>query len=622
MPTMKLSGKSTVVLAVLTVLLLLSAGAVCYVELESSRPWKRYQRAFNALDMEITRKEREALEARSDEGEGKKERLALLDRREEGIECRTVAVKQFWLTGLGITDRCMSCHQGVESPRFKDVEQPFTTHPGRHLAADRHPVHKFGCVACHDGQGVALTKDEAHALTDIWLKPVLRNELAEASCRRCHAYDDTVPRHIAFPDAPHLTNGKRLYLEKGCMGCHVLKGFEVPQRIAPMLTRVIEKVDAGWMKQWITKPNDYLPLTIMPFFDLKEEEVEQLGAYLDSLSSVSKKESEKLKIKGNAQKGGELFQEVGCLACHTVNDSGGLFGPDLSRVAEKVKEDTWLLNWVEDPVAYDRETEMPDFRLDEEQIQDIAAYLMTLKKQERPGDVSFDAELVPQGKQLFGTLGCTGCHKIEGMVYGFPRSPEHTGYADKGMDMFDFGHVTDIPRTKAAWTKKKLEEPKVFSTETIKLVMPDVGLKPEEIRDLRVWMLSLAEHEAPEEYLLELQDSDSPFLKGMRVVEKFNCTGCHKFGLMEREMELNDDFPEGYFWASTTYAIEDIEVEGEVLYAKGSELNKEQVAALLNIDPELDNLLFRRRWFVDYDNAGYLNGHGTRQDQGSGHERG
>ena len=602
MPKIKLPRTNTLFLGIVAPVLLLLTALLVYIEMESSRPWKAYQRQFNELDEKITNQEREAAE-RMPEGEEKAAILARLDKAEESIECRSLAIRQFWFTDLGITDRCMTCHLGVESSRFIDADQPFTTHPGKHLAPDHHPVENFGCVTCHDGQGVALTVAEAHAETaDIWLKPILRGELAEASCSRCHPFSDAVPQHLEFPEAPHLTNGKRLYLDEGCLGCHVLAGFQVPQHLAPNLTRVVEKVDNGYMKLWITKPKDILPETIMPFFDLKEEQIDQIGAYLASLPAGKEHPG---KVQGDANAGKALLGEVGCLSCHTVGDSGGTFGPDLNRAAEKIKSQGWLLDWIDEPSAYDAETAMPDFRLEPKQLQDIAAYVLTLRKADL-APATFAPEGAEEGKALFSTLGCTGCHKVEGMVYGFPRSPEHTGYADKDMEMFDFGNVTDIPKTKAAWTKKKLEEPRAFSTETIKLVMPEVGLTAEEIRDLRVWMLSLTAHEVPAEYRKTVVDTDDPFIRGMLVVEQYNCTGCHKMGLTAKEMEVNDDFPEDWLWAAATYALEDIVIDGQVVYPQGSELTEPQAEALVARYPEIADSLFNKRWFLDYDNVGYL----------------
>ncbi len=628
---MKLSPKYSKVLVWLSGALLICTAVMVYFESELSRPWKEYQRQFVKLDDEITRQQVEKLEAQPD-SEEKTDMLALLAKRQEGIDCRRTKIKQFWLTDFGTTDRCITCHQGVESPRFVDAPQPLTTHPGKHIDATRHPVDQYGCVICHRGQGVALTTSEAHAETAEWLDPILRGELAESSCRGCHPFDDKIPDHIDFPDAPHLTAGKRLYTEKKCMGCHLLKGFETPQRIGPILSRVAEKVNNSWLHKWISEPREYLPRTIMPYFDLEQSQVEKLGAFLNTLH---KQESRQVELTGDADLGKKLVLEIGCLACHTIGETGGTFGPDLNRVAEKLKNSNWLLNWLDNPAGFDPETEMPDFHLSHGQIQDIAAYILTLKKQKTAPDRIFAPTLAADGKKLFSDLGCSGCHKvpgIEGILYGFPQSPEHTGFADKRMDMFDFGNVKmlspeqieqfkqsygdkfdpqalqKMEKTRAAWTLQKLKTPRIYTTETIKLLMPDFELTDEEIRDLRVFLFSLREHEPPAQHRKPFWDREDPFLKGMGLVEKYNCTGCHKMGLTAKEIPIGTEegIQEGYFWAAADYALEDIVVDDTVLYPRGTELSGQQGEDLIAAHPEVAQLVFRKNWFVDYDTEGYL----------------
>ncbi|HHH29564.1 MAG TPA: hypothetical protein ENK57_14625, partial [Polyangiaceae bacterium] len=61
-------------------------------------------------------------------------------------------------------DRCETCHMGVDSPLYEDPSIPatFRTHPRRDALLAAHPVSKFGCTACHQGQGRA-TNDLAHS---------------------------------------------------------------------------------------------------------------------------------------------------------------------------------------------------------------------------------------------------------------------------------------------------------------------------------------------------------------------------------------------------------------------------------------------------------------------------
>ncbi|HEX9296736.1 MAG TPA: hypothetical protein VF881_12915 [Polyangiaceae bacterium] len=54
-------------------------------------------------------------------------------------------------------DRCQTCHMGADSANYTDASLPrqFRTHPFRKTLFATHPVEKFGCTPCHQGQGRA-----------------------------------------------------------------------------------------------------------------------------------------------------------------------------------------------------------------------------------------------------------------------------------------------------------------------------------------------------------------------------------------------------------------------------------------------------------------------------------
>ncbi len=77
--------------------------------------------------------------------------------------------------------------------------------------------------------------------------------------------------------------------------------------------------------------------------------------------------------------GKKLVKELGCLGCHIIDGKGNNFAPDLSGIGNKVNTD-WTYRFLKDPKAYDPKTMIPDIVMSEEEIQNIAAYLVTLKK--------------------------------------------------------------------------------------------------------------------------------------------------------------------------------------------------------------------------------------------------
>ncbi|MBK8256201.1 MAG: c-type cytochrome [Polyangiaceae bacterium] len=61
-------------------------------------------------------------------------------------------------------DRCHTCHMGVDSGNYVGASIPreFRTHPRRSQLLAAHPIEKFGCTTCHQGQGRA-TDNLAHS---------------------------------------------------------------------------------------------------------------------------------------------------------------------------------------------------------------------------------------------------------------------------------------------------------------------------------------------------------------------------------------------------------------------------------------------------------------------------
>ncbi|MGD9010365.1 MAG: hypothetical protein PVG41_20740, partial [Desulfobacteraceae bacterium] len=137
-------------------------------------------------------------------------------KRAEGIE--TGAIRQVFLPSLNKADRCMSCHMGLENPLMGDSELPYKQHSGNFLKT--HAVAKFGCTVCHFGQGRATNMREAHGLGHtFWDYPIIPHKYIQASCANCHDY-----KMLEEEGMHTVVKGERLFREKGCLGCHKVKG--------------------------------------------------------------------------------------------------------------------------------------------------------------------------------------------------------------------------------------------------------------------------------------------------------------------------------------------------------------------------------------------------------------
>lgn len=148
----------------------LAAAALCASLLlawwsQGHRPWQQEVAAINQARGQMLKKQ--MLAAGLDPA-----RAALRARQVASEPPRVVEVAP---SAFGRPERCLTCHQGLEQ------------------ISPSHPVEAVGCVACHGGQGLALTKNEAHRGLINGRNP---SDLAsarascggrEAAAGRCHA---------------------------------------------------------------------------------------------------------------------------------------------------------------------------------------------------------------------------------------------------------------------------------------------------------------------------------------------------------------------------------------------------------------------------------------------------
>ena len=487
------------------------------------------------------------------------------------------AIVQINVADANIVDRCESCHMNTREPlkisaavmMAKGEKQPdeyanaFVSHTEPELL-QIHDPEKFGCSPCHQGNGRATTSiEKAHGNYEHWLWPLYPRENSQAGCQSCHSADMV----LASGDVQWQTinNGKDLFRQRGCMGCHRYEGYDkepedlnsVGQQIKQIETQKKEnikntadlmkqadaaasndeanafngkavdlrvansklearlqqldfqshslmqdqkkvgpnlkdarlKLNKNWIPVWLKRPSDFRPTTKMPNFRLTDHQIQAISAYI--WQSGFRDELPKHK-PGNAAHGKELFEERGCLACHSIGEGdqmqGGTFAANLTRVGEKANYD-YLVRWIHNarqrtrpycpyekkdigpedyakknlPYVFDLDhskcpndghelqvqnmTVMPSLRLPPEDAEDIATYLMTQKKQEPSAyaDASFmdDPNLKEEGKKWVRFYGCGGCHEISGMEEEGRIGTELTFEGSKPIERLDFALFTE-----------------------------------------------------------------------------------------------------------------------------------------------------------------------------------
>lgn len=438
-------------------------------------------------------------------------------------------VQQVLLDTLARVDRCPTCHVAAATPGFDQGAEPLRTHVGYYVR--NHPVERFGCTVCHGGQGRATRLPAAHGRVLHWRERLLDRDLVGGLCAVCHRGD-------RIPGEPYAAAGRRLFVEAGCSGCHDVGGVTAP-RIGPSLATIGKKVTPAWIAFWLRDPQVYLPRTRMPSFLLSDQEIADLSAFLLSLSTSppttapsggrdEARRSARASQADAVKRGETLYKESRCVTCHAVNDRGGTIGPDLGRVASKLR-DGWLAEFLHDPARLSAGTKMPRYRFTDAEIADLAAYigseLRDFDEASWPAPPQ-TAGRAAEGRVLVRKYGCFGCHEIPEFQRTGRVGAELTGYADKEVDRLDFGLRRDVPRTWRAWTDTKLRDPRGFRDG---LKMPDHRFSEHDRFSLLTYLASLREEKPPAEYLREVNGGPRYEPEGRfgELAAELNCLVCH-----------------------------------------------------------------------------------------------
>ena len=411
----------------------------------------------------------------------------------------------------------------------------------------------------------------------------------ESNCRRCHdgvmmldyGVDPDTDQPVDY--APNLTKGMALFEDLGCHGCHAVEGYSAIEDIAkvgPSLAKVGSKVkDTAWLESWIKTPEAYLPNATMPNFfpadgmsqvvylknggtrtgvvtktangiliktdDGSEypypdssvvrivDEVKSIAAYLATMNDTSLDESSANYSESESaiKAGEETVKTVGCLTCHAVDGLGSDFGPALDSVGAKVTPN-YLRQWISDPKAYDPDTSMPSLRLNNRELDNVVAYLMSLQKAtpnaagESIGEVD-----VAEGETLVRTYGCFGCHEIPGFENESKVGADLGEFGAKFADELDFGDTVDIEHSWTGWTIGKVTDPRRYQTRRIASRMPvfqQIKNNEENAKALAVLLKSFQPEKYPLSYIHNRSEKLDRIDAGRRLVKKYNCSGCHE----------------------------------------------------------------------------------------------
>ncbi len=362
---------------------------------------------------------------------------------------KPLEVKQVWDAKLGITDRCTTCHMGVENPKMTDAPQPYKTHPD----IKPHSFNQIGCTVCHEGQGTATTKHAAHVMEDLegrfgplneqemgWSRPMLPLAYVQASCNKCHNVMEA-----PIPGAELSMVGTKFYNESG-------------------YSDAFHDVRFGYLKESVRCPQA----------NLGEEEAKKCKATLHPASDMG---------NDKTLSGVELVKKYPCGNCHSFDTPNTVLGPSLYDVGKR-RDEAYIRSKILDPdkivvegfpkgvmkatlsgsgfyndlgknpaildnlvnylaglkggngskegaQAAPAVVVMPNFNLNDEELQSVVTFLLGLQEQGAPWPkksfaqkAAANSQTAPaegvstwvgkSGEELVKLAGCIACHKFDG----------------------------------------------------------------------------------------------------------------------------------------------------------------------------------------------------------------
>jgi mono/diheme cytochrome c family protein len=218
--------------------------------------------------------------------------------------------------------------------------------------------------------------------------------------------------------------------------------------------------------------------------------------------------------------GRALLARYGCVQCHNIKlPDGGVMqatqdAPSLSHIADKTTRE-WIYAWLKDPQAYAVSATMPNFKLKEDDIRDISAFLIA-NSTPVPGDTA--PTLIQKtadpaaGPSLYGESFCASCHSVQnaaGNLVGGNVGPELTRVGNKA---------------KPEWLRAWIRNPRVYDPKT---EMPHYRFNDQQVATMEGFLLAKIDSDLLSNVRL---DSATPeqIAHGKSLVMEYGCASCHE----------------------------------------------------------------------------------------------
>jgi mono/diheme cytochrome c family protein len=222
-------------------------------------------------------------------------------------------------------------------------------------------------------------------------------------------------------------------------------------------------------------------------------------------------------------RGRDTLARYGCVRCHTIKtpDGATLAGtddpPSLAHIADKTSRE-WIAAWLKNPQAYAGSATMPNFRLKDDEIRDISAFLIAQSTPHTssggpvPTVKTDDAAASQEGASVYGEAFCSSCHAVQnaaGNLVGGDLGPELTRVGSK---------------VKPEWLADWLHNPKAYDPET---KMPHYRFNNQQIRLLMGFLAGKSDADFLGNLHFE-PAARSQIEHGKTLVIERGCAACHE----------------------------------------------------------------------------------------------
>jgi mono/diheme cytochrome c family protein len=245
-----------------------------------------------------------------------------------------------------IQSSCAKCHLPTDMP-----EAPL-------LARGRSVFEESGCIGCHKLHGAGgvlgpeLERVGANRSAE-WLVKHFKNPAAvtrgsamppikanDADLDALTLYvlsftGETLSSYfVSMKTIPGPQAGRRLFEEKGCIGCHAVGGKG--GIVGPALDEVGQRHDPQWIAAHFRNPVAVSPGSVMPQFNFNEQEIRGLTEFLLSLSDTNIIGFMKVpSLMTPIDRGRAVYRKYGCAGCHGPEGKGGVPNPN-AKTAQQV----------------------------------------------------------------------------------------------------------------------------------------------------------------------------------------------------------------------------------------------------------------------------------------------